>query len=93
MSERLHLHTVESGQVRFRLNSGNHLVVWVLPVNVLAVLYHLQQLLLTGVLHHHHGADSKDVCKAEIDDAVCGEVISTCRENTSVAKYAFNTNR
>lgn len=32
-----------------------------LPINILAVVDHLQQLLLTNVLHHHHGADPEDI--------------------------------
>lgn len=40
------------------------------PVHVLAVVDHLEQLLLTNVLHHHHGTDSEDVREAKVDDAV-----------------------
>ncbi len=50
-----------------------------LPINILAVVDHLQQLLLTNVLHHHHGADPEDIWEAKVDDAVCWVVISTWR--------------
>lgn len=51
----------------------------VLPVNILAVVNHLLQLLLTNVLHHHHGADPEDIREAKVDDAVCWIVVSTWR--------------
>lgn len=53
--------------------------VCALPVNVLAVVDHLPQLLLTNVLHHHHGADPKDIREAKVDDAIRWVVVSTWR--------------
>jgi len=50
-----------------------------LPVDILAVVHDLQQLLLTHVLHHHHGADPEDVGEAKVEDAVCRTVVSTWR--------------
>ena len=50
-----------------------------LPVDIMTVVDHLQQLLLTNVLHHHHGADPEDIREAKVDDAVCLAVISTWR--------------
>lgn len=55
-----------------------------LPVNILAVVDHLPQLLLTNVLHHHHGADPEDIREAKVDDAVCWTVVSTWRLKDSM---------
>lgn len=54
------------------------------PVNILAVVDYLQQLLLTNVLHYHHGADPEDIREAKVDDAVCWTVISTWRHREDV---------
>ena len=61
--------------------------VCVLPVNILAVVNHLQQLLLANVLHHHHGADPEDVREAVVDDAVCRAVVSAWRQNRIIMSY------
>ena len=53
--------------------------VCVLPVNILAVVDHLQQLLLANVLHHYHGADPENIRKAIVDDAVGWTVISALK--------------
>lgn len=49
------------------------------PVNIQTVVDNLPQLLLTNILHHHHGADPEDIRETKVDDAVCWIVISTWR--------------
>lgn len=49
------------------------------PVNILTVVDNLPQLLLTNILHHHHGADPEDIRETKVDDAVCRIVVSTWR--------------
>lgn len=48
-----------------------------LPVNILAVCRHLPQLLLSHILHDHHGADPEHISEAKVDDAVGRLVIAT----------------
>lgn len=49
------------------------------PVDILTVVQHLPELLLTDVLHDYHGADPEDVREAKVDDAICRTVVSAWR--------------
>lgn len=50
------------------------------PVDILTVVEHLPEFLLTHVLHHYHCADPEDVRETKVDDAVGGTVISAWRD-------------